>query len=103
MIQLEGLDPDRSELEEVRGQAPAPMRSMNLQIALSRTTAGVALVSALALGSGASLLLPRQPRRRRPSPQRSGKLEIALLRRPLVVLLRQRLKAAELVPHSQSG
>ena len=46
------------------------MRSMNLQIALSRTTAGVALVSALALGSGASLLLqpqaapgsPRQPR-----------------------------------------
>jgi Flp pilus assembly protein CpaB len=26
------------------------MRSMNLQIALSRTTAGVALVSALALG-----------------------------------------------------
>ena len=46
------------------------MRSMNLQIALSRTTAGVALVSALAQGSGASLLLqpqtaqaaPRQPR-----------------------------------------
>jgi len=67
------------------------MRSMNLQIALSRTTAGVALLSVLALGSGASLLLqpqaaqaapgspgsPRQPRRRRPSPQRSGKLEIA--------------------------
>jgi len=30
---------------------------MNLQIALNRTTAGVALVSALALGSGARLLL----------------------------------------------
>ena len=50
MFQLGGPHPDRSELEEVRGHAPAPMRSMNLQIALSRTTAGVALVSALALG-----------------------------------------------------
>lgn len=42
MIQLGGLHPDRSELEEVRGLAPAPMRSMNLQIALSRTTAQAA-------------------------------------------------------------
>ena len=33
---------------------------MNLQIALSRTTAGVALVSALALGIGVSLLLQPQ-------------------------------------------
>jgi hypothetical protein len=57
MFQLGGLHPDRSELEEVRGHAPAPMRSKNLQIALNRTTAGVALVSALALGSGAGLLL----------------------------------------------
>jgi hypothetical protein len=52
MIQLDNLHPDRSELEEVRGHVPAPMRSMNLQIALSRTTVGVALVSALALDSG---------------------------------------------------
>ncbi len=57
MFQLGGLHPDRSELEEVRGHAPAPMRSKNLQIALNRTTAGVALVSALALCSGAGLLL----------------------------------------------
>ena len=32
----------------------------DLQIALNRTTAGVALVSALALGSGAGLLLQPQ-------------------------------------------
>jgi hypothetical protein len=33
---------------------------MNLQNALRRTTAGVALVSALAMGSGAALLLEPQ-------------------------------------------
>ena len=60
MIQLGALHPDRSELEEVRGHAPAPMRSKTLQIALNRTTAGVALVSALALCSGARLLLQPQ-------------------------------------------
>jgi hypothetical protein len=43
---------------------------MNLQIALSRTTAGVALVSALALGSGASLLL--QPQAAPDSPGGAG-------------------------------
>jgi hypothetical protein len=84
------------------------MRSMNLQIALSRTTAGVALVSALALGSGASLLL--QPQAAPDSPGGAGQAHsevenwrLLLLRRPLVVPLRRRLKAAELVPHSQSG
>ena len=72
MIQLEGLDPDRSELEEVRGHAPAPMRSMNLQIALNRTTAGVALVSALALGSGARLLLQPQAAQAKPTAKRKN-------------------------------
>jgi hypothetical protein len=36
------------------------VQAMNLQNALRRTTAGVALVSALALGSGASLVLQPQ-------------------------------------------
>jgi hypothetical protein len=111
MIQLGGLHPDRSELEEVRGHAPAPMRSMNLQIAMSRTTAGVALLSVLALGSGASLLLQPQAAQAAPdSPGGAGQAHsevenwrLLLLRRPLVVPLRRRLKAAELVPHSQSG
>jgi len=40
---------------------------MNLQIALRRTTAGLALVSALALGSGASLLV--QPQAAKTSPR----------------------------------
>ena len=61
MIQLDGL-----------------LRSINLQIALSRTTAGQAH-----------------------SEVENWKL--LLLRRPLVVPLRQRLKGGELVPHSQSG
>ena len=57
MIQLGGLHPDRSELEPVRGYAPARIRSMTLQIAHRRTTAGDAVVCTLALGSGAILLL----------------------------------------------
>ena len=84
---------------------------MNLQIALSRTTAGVALVSVLAQGSGASLLLQPQAAQAAPgSPGGAGQAHsevenwrLLLLRRPLVVPLRRRLKAAELVPHSQSG
>ena len=60
MIQLAAPHPDPADLEEVRGHAPQPIRAMNLQIALRRTTAGVALVSALALGSGVSLLLQPQ-------------------------------------------
>jgi hypothetical protein len=42
MIQITASHPDRSNLKAVRGHAPAPIRSMNLQIALRRTTAGVA-------------------------------------------------------------
>ena len=75
MFQLGGLHPDRCELEEVRGHAPAPMRSMNLQIALNRTTAGVALVSALPLGSGARLLLqPQAAQAAQAKPTAKGKI-----------------------------
>jgi hypothetical protein len=60
MIQVASADPDWADLEEVRGRAPPPIRAMNLQITFRRTTAGVALVSALALGSGTTLLLQPQ-------------------------------------------
>jgi hypothetical protein len=60
MTELAASAFDPADLEEVRGQAPPPMRAMNLQIALRRTTVGVALVSALALGSGAALLIAPQ-------------------------------------------
>ena len=81
------------------------MRSMNLQIALNRPTAGVALVSALALDSGCQPAAAASG-----SPGGAGQVHSEVenwrllpLRRPLVVPLRQRLKAAELVPHSLSG
>ena len=60
MIQLAASAFDPDDLEEVRGQAPPPMRVMTLPIVVRRTTAGVALVSALALGSGAALLIAPQ-------------------------------------------
>ena len=49
MIQITASHADRSDLEVARGHAPSPIQSMNLQIPLRRTTAGVALVSAHAL------------------------------------------------------
>jgi len=48
---------------------------MNLQIALRRTTAGLALVSALALGSGASLLVQPQAARAKPTISLGGRHE----------------------------
>jgi len=48
---------------------------MNLQIALRRTTAGLALVSALALGSGASLLVQPQAAQARPTINVGGRHE----------------------------
>ena len=53
MIQVASADSDWADLEEVRGRAPPPIRTMNLQIALRRrSAAGVAVMSALALSSG---------------------------------------------------
>jgi hypothetical protein len=49
MIQITAPHADRSDLEVARGHAQSPIQSMNLQIPLRRTTAGVALVSAHAL------------------------------------------------------
>jgi hypothetical protein len=75
MIQLAASAFDPADLEEVRGRAPPPpIRAMNLQIALRRTTAGVALVSALALGSGVSLLL--QPQAAQAAQSRTTKVSL---------------------------
>ena len=105
MIQLDGLHPDRSKLEEVRGHAPAPIRSMNLQIALRGTTAGVALVSRPRPGHGClpAAAAPGSPGGAGQAHSEVENGRLLLLRRQLVVSLRQRLKTAELVPHSQSG
>jgi hypothetical protein len=48
---------------------------MNLQIALRRTTAGLALVSAFALGSGASLLVQPQAAQAMPTINVGGRHE----------------------------